>query len=530
VARINTPQRSGWSLSTLKNRSLFAQSLSAQIYCGLLIAVACLTLSSCHSAQYYYYKFPQYTFADRPVPPSKLAQRVMIAYTVNGSSTSTSASGALTIVDAKRDIRSNIEGTIANFSISGYNSGYPSMIFNFPAEVHGYVYSNTDGSLGIIDYSKESSSGSAGKFPQAASIAIPQGFLHYYAAEEGSGQLAVIDNATGSSYGLNLPNIDKVAVNAGDTVVLAMVRNSNTIYRLVKLNANQFATSQLAVQSTGAADCEPLNLPVYCVVPVNSTGVGAGGSNTFDRPVAAYFSLDGTTAYVLNCGPECGGTTSSITLLNQSTLNVNTIPKTTPDNSAFVSNVPIPGGATVALSDATTLYLAGQQQMPDGLFTGYLTTVNLAAAASSPSTAVTGKYGISDGTHTKLLFADNNTLWIGSQYCATGEREHLNTNYNCLTRFDLGARTAQILPNVTPGSTTAGSTVGYPNTNQNLYYYGDLTGLCWVQGFNKIYTAYGGQVHVFKTTDGSEIDNEFVTVQGTALDVAYMDAVTDVDN
>lgn len=86
------------------------------------------------------------------------------------------------------------------------------------------------------------------------------------------------------------------------------------------------------------------------------------------------------------------------------------------------------------------------------------------------------------------------------------------------------------MPNVTPGSTTAGSTVGYPNTNQNLYYYGDLTGLCWVQGFNKIYTAYGGQVHVFSTVDGSEIDNEFVTVQGTALDVAYMDAVTDADN
>jgi hypothetical protein len=34
---------------------------------------------------------------------------------------------------------------------------------------------------------------------------------------------------------------------------------------------------------------------------------------------------------------------------------------------------------------------------------------------------VTGKYSISDGTHTKMLFADNNTLWIGSQYCATGE-------------------------------------------------------------------------------------------------------------
>jgi hypothetical protein len=165
--------------------------------------------------------------------------------------------------------------------------------------------------------------------------------------------------------------------------------------------------------------------------------------------------------------------------------------------------------------------------MPDGLFTGYLSTVDLAAAATSPSTAVTGKYPISDGNHSKLLFADDNTLWIGSQFCATGERQKLGQNYNCLTRFDRGAKTAQIIPNVTPGGAT---TVAYPNTNQNLYYYGDLTGLCWVQNFHKIYTAYGGQVHAFNTADGSEIDNQFITVQGTALDVAYLDAVTNADN
>ena len=72
--------------------------------------------------------------------------------------------------------------------------------------------------------------------------------------------------------------------------------------------------------------------------------------------------------------------------------------------------------------------------------------------------------------------------------------------------------------------------VPYPNGNQNQYYYGDLTGLCWVQNLHKVYTAYGGQVHLFNTSDGSEINNVNVIVQGTALDVAYMDAVTDADN
>ncbi|HEV2619171.1 MAG TPA: hypothetical protein VGU23_04450, partial [Acidobacteriaceae bacterium] len=51
------------------------------LLCGLLLGLATLGLSSCHSASYYYYKFPEYTYAGRPVPPSQLAERVMIALT-----------------------------------------------------------------------------------------------------------------------------------------------------------------------------------------------------------------------------------------------------------------------------------------------------------------------------------------------------------------------------------------------------------------------------------------------------------------
>jgi hypothetical protein len=504
------------------NRSLFVQSLRAQILCGLLIAFATVGLTSCHSSNYLAYKFPTYTFANRPIPPSLLANRVMIAVTTNGSTT-----GSLQIVDAKRDIRSNIQNTITSYSISGYSSGYPNLILNFPAEITGFVYSSAQGDIQIINYGKESVTGSAGTFPaKSTGLAIPTNAGHIYSAEETIGQLGIIDNTTGQSYSLILPNVFQVVVNQGDSVVLAMVRNSNTVYRLVKLNSNQYPTSTAAIVATGAADCEPFNLPVYCIVPVN-TGSHA---SAFDRPMGAYFSLDGSTAYVLNCGQECGGTTSSVTYLQQGALQYNNIPKTVPDASAFTNQVLVPGGVTAAVANGTTLYVSGQQLQPDGLFAGNLSIINLA------SNTVTGQYSISDGNHSKMLFADNNTLWIGSQYCATGERAHQASlgvttqaaNYNCLTRFDMGALTASIVPFVTQGSATA--VVQYPNTNQNQYYYGDLTGLCWVQNFNKVYTAYGGQVHVFSTVDGSEINNVNVTVQGTALDVAYMDAVTDADN
>jgi hypothetical protein len=506
----------------LTNRSLFAQSFRAQIICGLLVAFATAGLTSCHSSNYLAYKFPTFTFANRPIPPSLLANRVMVAVTANGGS-----SGSLQILDAKRDIRSNVENTRTSFSISGYASGFPDLILNFPAEITGFVYSNTQGDVQIVNYGKESVTGSAGTFPaKSTGLAIPQNAGHIYSAEETIGQLGVIDNTTGLSYGLVLPNVFQVVVNQGDTVVLAMVRNSNTVYRLVKLNANQYPTSTAADAAIGAADCEPFNLPVYCIVPVN-TGSHA---NAFDRPTGAYFSLDGTAAYVLNCGQECGGTTSSVTYLQPGVLQYNNIPTTVPDASAFANQVLVPGGVTAAVSNGTTLYVSGQQLQSDGLFAGNLSTISLA------TNTVTGKYSISDGTHSKMLFADNNTLWIGSQFCATGERAHQASlgvttqaaNYNCLTRFDMGALTVSIVPFVTQGSATA--VVPYPNTNQNQYYYGDLTGLCWVQNFHKVYTAYGGQVHAFNTADGSEINNVNIIVQGTALDVAYMDAVTDADN
>ncbi len=497
--------------STSAKPSLGA-SFAGRILCGLLLAAFTIGLSSCHSADYYYYKFPANNFAGRPVPPSKLAQRVMISYTANVSS-----SGGLAIVDALRDIRSNVEDTIPTFSIGGYAAAYPSAILNFPAETRGYVYSSSDGSLQNINYSSEASSGSAGSFQSGNNaVAVPQAFGHIYGAEESAGILEVIDSLAGHSYGLNLPGVYQVAANSGDTVALAMVRNSNTLYRLFKLNQNQYATSQLAITATGSADCQPLLLPVYCVVPV---------PGTYDRPDGAYFSLDGTTAYILNCGPECGGSAASVTLLQQGLLNEVVIPSSPIQPSPQIANVPVPWGVTDALSDGSTLYLAGQQMQSDGLFTGFLSTMNLATHT------ITGHYPIADGTHTKMLFADNNTLWIGSQYCASGERAKLGLNYNCLTRVVLGGTTLtpQIIPaNVTPGSPTA--VVKYPNGNNNQYYYGSLTGLCWVQNFNKVYTAYGGQVHIFNTSDGSEIDNEFVTVQGTALDVAYMDALTDNAN
>lgn len=516
----------------LKNRRI-----AAQLVAGIFLTALTLTLTACKIL----YRVPEHNFAGRPIPPSLMLQRVLATFTNGGTV------GGAQLLDGLRDLRGNIQNTKLSFPISGFSAPEPTMILNFPEQTRGYVLSQSAGTLVGINYSTESSSGAAATFtPEPASVGAAFDGSLFAAASAINSQIYVASG--GGTYALNLPNVYRVAVNQGITVILAMVRNSNTLYRVIKLPA-----SSNPVPPPGAVDCEPQLLPVYCVVPV---------PGTYDRPTGASFSLDGNSVYVLNCGPECGGTKAGITVLQTGSLLVDNIPTMDPlspsapsplANIGVPNPVPIPGGATVALSNGTTLYVAGQSlyslgaggalnstPRADGLFTGYLTAVNLS------NYSVSQPISVSDGNHTKLLFADDNTLWVGSQQCANGERAATGQNYNCLTMVDLSkgpVGTAQVIPNLTPGGST---TVPYPNTNQNQYYYGDLTGICWVQQYHKVFTAYGGQIHVFYTggaiTDsndpavgttpaaGSELNNSNLTIQGTVLDVAYMDALTNAAN
>jgi len=418
------------------------------------------------------------------------------------------SSGALELLDAKRDIRYSVYDVNSTFFISGFAASSPTKIMSYPEQLRGVIFStDATGSVNTVAYDTEKSlSATASLSSVSSDVFVPSDLSIVYSAQEAAGILQVVDLGTnGGSFNFSLPGAYKLAVNPSHTVALAMTRNTNNLYRVIKLNSN-------ATPPSNALSCLPTNLPVYCIAPV----IPATGS--FDHPYEATFSPDGAQVYVMNCGQECGGTTSSVSFLNLNDIRVDNYSTA----NAPVVNVPIPGGSTDSISDGTNLYVAGQQLQSDGYFAGNLSVVSVA------SKTVTATYSISDGTHTKMLFdADSNNLWIGSQYCASGERQHTGQNYNCLTRFSIGGKTAQILPNVTPGGSTV---VPYPNTDQNQYYYGSLTGLCWVQGFSKVYTAYGGQVHAFNTADGSEINNQNITVQGLALDVAYIDATTNAAN
>ena len=414
---------------------------------ALAVAVA---LAGCGTTSY---------FAGRTLPPSRLVNRVLIAI----QNPSALSKGALQIVDAYYDIRSGYNGVPGAFSLSGYGGQLPITIQNMPEEQIGAVYGSGDGSFTMANYQTEKTSGNvSGLNGPSSSIFITRSQTFVFAASQSEHVLTVVNQAAGSSNGLSLPGIYRVSVNPGGSVALAFVQNSDYAYFPMQLTESQSVdySGGPSTWPRAAVDCEPQNAPSWCLFQlqspdhVDATGNYYGAPLTFDRPVKAVFSADGGTAYVLNCGPECGGTAASVSLLPVSPLifqlgknsgvlpcNLASVAPCPNKNSAPMVNIPIPGGASNALVDTATtnqMYVIGQApQVIDGqtLFGGNLTVVNLSNnTASSPVAISDGQ----PGALSRMIEADDNTLWIGMIDCTLGVRYATNPagGYGCLTMYN----------------------------------------------------------------------------------------------
>jgi hypothetical protein len=477
--------------------------------CALAALVTAGVLAGCGN---------NYYFAGRVLPPSGIANRVLIAV----QNPSALSKGVLTFVDAYYDIRQSYNDKIPSFSISGYSGSLPATIQNMPEEQVGAVYASGDGSFTLINYQKETGAGTAGTVNGlSSSIFISRNLSLVVAANQQANVVTVLDKSLGRTYAFGLPGVYHISMNPGGSVAMAFVQNSDYAYYPRRLQSSESVSLAAYYQAhlswpAPYVDCEPVNLPGMCLAQAQDSN---GNPLTFDRPVKAIFSADGSSAFILNCGPECGGTASSVSILPtgpmiiQSGQQTGTLP-TTP------TNIPVPGGASNALVDSNTLYVMGQELMPDGYFGGHLTLVNLTNnTAGAPISISDG----APGQRTRMILADDDTLWLGSVRCTEGERFNnpskqvpAGSGYGCLTMFNTSTNTvANILP-----------------------FQGDLTGIAAVIGLHKVYIAEGGQVYIYSTVNnggyssanGAAINNFYVTVTGTAYDVAYMDALTDGDN
>ncbi len=185
----------------------------------------------------------------------------------------------------------------------------------------------------------------------------------------------------------------------------------NTGTRLLALSAGSDSVANVVAvitpSSVGTAN------PVVTFVP------------GFDHPVAAFFSSDDTTAYVLNCGAECGGQQASIQTLDltTNTAGPSSVVCTTGGNPSCIGTLDLPAGSA-ALVNGSTMYVAGTPPYVNGSPSqpctgqttaaqscGLLTIVNL----NTMSVTNTAPIVITDGYHTRLSLASNGQLFIGAQ-------------------------------------------------------------------------------------------------------------------
>jgi DNA-binding beta-propeller fold protein YncE len=279
--------------------------------------------------------------------------------------------------------------------------------------------------------------------------------------------LATTFNVTGT---INLVN-GGTALDAASTLVL-----SPTGGKLLVFGAAGEHVDTLVVIDTAAAKTTPATA---------ATQIGG-----FDRPVSAVFSSDGSKAYVLNCGPECGGTAASVTVLDM-----------TANPPVAVSNIPVPA-ATVGLLNGNNLFVAGTPGGTPGALAGRLSVLDTTALAP-PASPVP----ISDGYHNLMELASNNKLFIGAAPTCTA---------GCLTIFDTSNGQAAV------DGTTGNVTGIAPINGRNVAYVVEdvAAGSSHCQGQLPCL----GKLRIYDTTASTPtLTPTQIDVTGKAVDVKYVD-------
>jgi len=195
----------------------------------------------------------------------------------------------------------------------------------------------------------------------------------------------------------------------------------------------------------------------------------------FSRPVNAFFSTDSNTAYVLNCGWECGDPAPGQASVAQFNIPSQTITAT----------VPV-GGASVGLMSGTTLYVAGTSYTLGPTFD----SVNLSNMTRNTANSV----AITDGLHTTMALSMNNKLYIGAVTCS-------NTTAGCLSVVNVTNNVAD--PPLPPK--------------------GPVTGMLAIGNRTVVYVIEGGYQVIYDTTTDTPQQTQ-VIFHGALYDIVQVDA------
>jgi hypothetical protein len=356
-------------------------------------------------------------------------------------------SGNLQIVDSAND-------TTAFFSSSNTNTGTTNQIVDLsvnipvglsttflarsPDGTMTAVYDTRVVSIGVVNNSTQTTVGTVSLPAWAAMELFSPDSKTLYVPTGNVDAIQVIDMATGViSTSYSVPSVRWIALNPAGNVMLAFADNSDSMWLI--------------------------NLGATPITPVAISG--------FSRPVNAFFSSDGNTAYVLNCGTQCGGTQPpSVAQFDMSSQTIKTTVEV--------------GGATVGLLNNNSLYVAGYGGGPNGTFD----IVDVGSMSRTTSTSIL----INDGQQWKMAL-NNNKLYIGAKTCS-------NVVTGCLSVVNLTTQTADApLPPLGP-----------------------VTGILSIPNRNTMYVIQGGVLNIYDTTT-DQLQKDQLGFRGALNDVIQID-------
>jgi hypothetical protein len=401
-------------------------------------------------------------------PPSGLPDRVLASQGV----TSTNDFGSLTVVDAYND-------TIPrNAHIGTGNS--PGLMAVSPSLNLAATFDSASTTVYVVNTATESVLASVRLPAPTSSMVFPTANPTGYAAVPGAtvtgysfiGAVEEMNFTASALTTIAVTNAQTVVSNSGGSQLLVFSNNSDSMIVL-----------------SPAAAVPPVDLSCLSGTPNAVCTIVPG----FDRPV--YAVVNGNTAYILNCGPQCGGVMASVMVFDLPTLTItNTIPV---------------DAATWALLNGPTLYVAGTSPTNNACTgeTTAATTCGRLDIIDTTTGKVTGSAVITDGYHDRMDFNVVGQLFIGSHDCTNiGDVNQPNGEVRgCLSIFNV-----------------ANNSVIIPPDN------GDVNGL---QGFTIRtieYVAQGGALRVYDTTTDALLITDFIP-EGTVEIVGYVGDVKAID-
>jgi hypothetical protein len=378
-----------------------------------------------------------------------------------------SAAGVLQVVDANKDQPAINSSSFSAFTVN-LGGSLPQLMIPGPNSTT-LVFNSGDNGISVVDNIKETLAAKIGSIDCTAagasceialpgpadSIAVSSDGKFVYAAIRTANEVSIAD-LTGSA--VSVKNIPPTPGNCQAT------NNCLPNAQRIVLSHNN---AKLLVFSQDIDQFEVINTSDKTVQTIQS--------GTGNRPTYGVFSADDSKAYILNCGPECGGTQASVSVLDMGTLTL---------------GQPVGvDAATIGTSDSTNLYVAGSNPASPGA--GSVTVLPLSSLGGGK------QIKIGDGFHQAISLFQNKII-IGARTCTTG----------CLSIVD-------------PASGTA--IIDTPAAGQLQK--GDVTAITNVTPRTVVYTAEGGEVRVYDVTTGQEKltnNTPVIDVVGKVTSVLYV--------